>query len=119
MNKKLLKGIIWHPTAHSAQWPLSATFWTNFEPKHSAAIPHLEESGLATLPNRVDPELVEAARGGDGGVVVDPLPAVDRPVVVAVVVNSAVPVKHQPVLTNLLIESAWEPKLIVFIATQS
>merc|ERR1719323_1779413 len=47
----------------------------------------LEESGLATLANGVDAKLVETARGGDGGVVVDPLAAVHGPVVVAVVVH--------------------------------
>ena len=67
---------------------------------------HLEESGLAAFSDRVDAELVEASWGGDGGVVVDPLPAVDGPVVVAVVVHSAVPVKHQSVLTNLLVQGA-------------
>jgi len=66
----------------------------------------LEESGLAAFSDGVDAELVEASRGGDGGVVVHPLPAVDGPVVVAVVVHSAVPVKHQPVLTNLLVQGA-------------
>jgi len=66
----------------------------------------LEESCLASLSNWVDAELVEASRGGDGGVVVHPLPAVDGPVVVAVVVHGPVPVKHQPVLTNLLVQGA-------------
>jgi len=66
----------------------------------------LEESGLASLSNWVDAVLVEASRGGDGGVVVDPLPAVDGPVVVAVVVHSPVTVKHKPVLTNLLVQGA-------------
>ena len=54
--------------------------------------------------------LVEAAGRGDGGIVVDPLAAVHGPVVVAVVVHGAVPVKHQPVLANLLVQSACQPK---------
>ena len=80
-------------------------------PKDSGLVnPHLEEGGLAALSDRVDAELVEAAGGGDGGVVVHPLPAVDGPVVVAVVVHGTVPVKHQPVLANLLVQSACQPK---------
>merc|ERR550525_2307421 len=64
----------------------------------------LEESGLAALANGEDAKLVETARGGDGGVVVDPLAAVHGPVVV--VVNRAVPVEHQTILTHLFVEGA-------------
>ena len=49
---------------------------------------HLEESGLTALSYGVEAELVETAGGGDGGVVVDPLAAVHRPVVSAVVMHA-------------------------------
>ena len=67
---------------------------------------HLEEGCLAALAHGVDSELVEAAGRGDGRVVVHPLAAVHGPVVVAVVVDVAVSVKHQSVFTNLLGQSA-------------
>ena len=51
--------------------------------------------------------LVKASRGGDGSVVVDPLSAVDGPVVVAVVVHVPVPVEHQTVLTRLLSQGTY------------
>ena len=63
---------------------------------------YLEESGLASLAHWVDPVLVEASRRGDGGVVIGPLAAVHGPVVVAVVVDVAVAVVHEPVGALLL-----------------
>ena len=68
---------------------------------------YLEEGSLAALADGVDAELVEAAGRGDGGVVVGAglgavrVAAVHRPVVVAVVMNISVAVKHQTVLTDL------------------
>ena len=67
---------------------------------------YLEEGCLAAFADGVDAKLVETARGGDGGVVVDPFAAVHGPVVVAVVVHSAVPVEHQTILTHLFVEGA-------------
>ena len=69
---------------------------------------HLEECCLATLSYRVEAELVETARGGDGSVIVDPLATVNSPVVVAVVVDGAVAVKHQAVLTGLFRQGSWD-----------
>jgi len=66
----------------------------------------LEEGCLAALSYGVDAVLVEAPGGGDGGVVVHPLATVHGPVVVAVVVNAAVTVIHQPILTYLLSQGA-------------
>ena len=74
---------------------------------------HLEERGLTALSYGVEAELVETAGGGDGGVVVDPLAAVHRPVVVAVVVDGAVAVKHQAVLTGLFRQCSWEEIIII------
>ena len=68
---------------------------------------NLEECCLTSLSYRVDSVLVETAGGGDGGVVVHPLAAVHGPVVVAVVVNVTVAVKHQPVLAHLFCQRAW------------
>jgi hypothetical protein len=68
---------------------------------------NLEEGGLASLADRVDAELVETARRRDGRIIVHPLAAVHRPVVVAVVVHGAVPVEHEAVLADLLVERAW------------
>ena len=81
--------------------------------KYGSPLPcsHLKEGCLAALAHWVDAVLVEAAGGGDGSVVVDSLAAVDRPVVVAVVVDGAVPVKHEAVLTDLLVESSWGGRL--------
>ena len=62
---------------------------------------HLEKRSLTSLSYGVQSELVETARGGDGGVIVDSLATVHRPVVVAVVMNISVAVKHQTVLTDL------------------
>ena len=67
---------------------------------------NLEECGLTSLSNWIDSILVETARGRDGGVIVHPLAAVHGPVVVAVIVDICVSVKHQPVLTNLLSQSS-------------
>ncbi len=67
---------------------------------------YLEECGLASLPDGVDPVLVEAPWGGDWSVVVEPLPAVDAPVVVAVVVDVAVAVVGKAVLALLLGQGA-------------
>ena len=67
---------------------------------------NLEECCLTSLSDRIDSILVETAGRGDGGVVVHPLAAVHGPVVVAVVVDICVPVKHQTVLTNLLSQSS-------------
>ena len=69
---------------------------------------HLEESGLTSLSYRVETELVETAGGGDGGVVINPLATVNSPVVVAVVVDGAVAVEHQAVLTGLLRQGSWD-----------
>ena len=69
---------------------------------------HLEESGLTSLSYRVETELVETARGRDGGVIVDSLTTVNSPVVVAVVVDGAVAVKHQAVLTGLFRQGSWD-----------
>ena len=69
---------------------------------------YLEERGLTALAHGVEAELVETARGGDGRVVVDSLPAVHGPVVVAVVVDGAVAVEHQAVLTGLLRQGSWD-----------
>merc|ERR1719461_1446233 len=66
----------------------------------------LEECSLTSLPYWIDSILVETAGGRDGGVIVHPLAAVHGPVVVAVVVDICVSVKHQPVLTNLLSQSS-------------
>merc|ERR1712226_1181856 len=63
-------------------------------------------NGLASLSYGVEAELVETARGGDGSVIVDPLATVNSPVVVAVVVDGAVAVKHQAVLTGLFRQSS-------------
>jgi hypothetical protein len=51
---------------------------------------HLEEGGLAAHSHRIDSVLVQASGGGDGRVVVDPVAAVDGPVVAAEVVDGAV-----------------------------
>lgn len=67
---------------------------------------YFEEGGLAALSDWVDAVGVEASWGGDGGVVVDPRPAVHSPVVVAVVVDVAVAVVHQAVLAHLLGQSS-------------
>ena len=67
---------------------------------------YLEKGGLAALPHGIDAVLVEAARRGDGRVVVHALSAVHRPVVVAVVVHVAVAVEDQPVLAGLLSQGA-------------
>ena len=76
---------------------------------------HLEKCSLASLSYGVEAELVETARGGDGGVIVDPLATVDSPVVVAVVVDGAVAVKHQAVLTGLFRQSSWDNIIIIII----
>ena len=68
---------------------------------------HLEEGGLTALSYGVEAELVETAGRGDGRVVVDSLPAVHGPVVVTVVVDVTVAVKHQPVLAHLFRQRAW------------
>ena len=62
---------------------------------------------MAPLSHGIYSELVKAAGGGDGRVVVHPLAAVHGPVVVAVVVNVTVAVKHQPVLAHLFCQRAW------------
>ena len=67
---------------------------------------YLEECGLASLSHGVDSVCVEASRRRDGSVVIDPVPAVHRPVVVAVVVDVSVPVVHQAVLAHLLRQGA-------------
>ena len=69
---------------------------------------HLEKRSLTSLSYGVQSELVETARGGDGRVVVDSLPAVHGPVVVAVVVDGAVAVEHQAVLTGLFRQGSWD-----------
>ena len=69
---------------------------------------HLEECGLTSLSYRVEAKLVETARGGDGGVIVDSLATVNSPVVVAVVVDGTVAVKHQAVLTGLFRQGSWD-----------
>ena len=63
---------------------------------------YLEEGLLAALADGIDSVGVEAAGGGDGGVVVDELAAVAGPVVVAVVVDVAVAGENQTVGTLLL-----------------
>ena len=67
---------------------------------------YLEECSLASLSNRVDAVLVEAAGRGNGCVVVGPLSTVHGPVVVAVVVDVAVAVVGEPVGALLLGKSA-------------
>jgi len=62
----------------------------------------LEECSLTSLPYRVYPVLVEAARRGDRSVVIHSLTTVNSPVIVAMVVNRAVSIKHQSILTHLL-----------------
>ena len=69
---------------------------------------HLEKRSLTSLSYGVQSELVETARGGDGGVIVDSLATVNSPVVVAVVVDGAVAVKHQAVLTGLFRQGSWD-----------
>ena len=68
----------------------------------------LEESGLTSLSYRVETELVETAGGGDGGVVINPLATVNSPVVVAVVVDGAVAIEHQAVLTGFFRQCSWD-----------
>ena len=62
---------------------------------------HLEECSLTSLSDRVETELVETARGRDWGVIIDSLATVHSPVVIAMIVNISVAVKHQTVLTDL------------------
>ena len=57
---------------------------------------------MASLSHGVDSVGVEASGRRDGRVVVDPVAAVDCPVVVAVVVDVTVAVIYQTVLANLL-----------------
>ena len=97
----------------------SLTFWIQsskkrkHQPPQPDNVSHLEEGSLAALAHRVDAVLVEAAGGGDGGVVVHSLAAVHGPVVVAVVVDGAVAVEHEAVLTDLLVQSAWGRETLV------
>ena len=67
---------------------------------------HLEKRSLTSLSYGVQSELVETARGGDGGVIVDSLAAVHCPVIIAMIVNISVAVKHQTVLTDLFRQSS-------------
>ena len=67
---------------------------------------------MAPLSHGIYSELVKAAGGGDGRVIVHPLAAVHGPVVVAVVVHRAVPVEHQTILTHLFVEGACKYDLL-------
>ena len=67
---------------------------------------YLEKRSLATDTDRIDSVLVETSGRRDRRVVVDPLAAVDGPVVVAEVVDGPVTAVliHQPVFALLLCE---------------
>ena len=67
---------------------------------------HLEESGLASFTHRIDSKLIKTSRRGDGGVVIDSLAAVNSPVVVAMIVDISVAIKHKTILTDLLSQSS-------------
>ena len=65
-------------------------------------ITDLEEGSLTALSHRIDTKLVEAARAGDGGVIIHSLATVNCPVVVTMIVNISIAIKHKTILTYLL-----------------
>ena len=61
---------------------------------------------MTTLSDRIDSILIERSRGRDGRVVIDPVSAVDGPVVVAVVMDVTVAAVHEAVGARLLGQGA-------------